>query len=158
MSNRTWVLNNLKPDGNACIFEQRTVDVLSLQMGDSVIWSFCNACETDMTVQLDTTGSGPFGLGTFNSFRPFPQADNLVSQTVPCHDFADIVAYGAKKQGEWKYSMRSKPVGPGNFPDVIDPRLEIDDTRFKLLLERLGFLLAGLVGGALIARRLKARS
>lgn len=156
-SQRTWVHNNLKPNSNACTLEMRTVDDLDLKIGDGVDWSFCNACDVDMTVQLDTSGSGPFGLNTFQFFLPSPAADNLVSQTVPCHGYATISGYAAKTQGDWKYSIRSKPTGTIEFPDVIDPRLEIDDTSFMLLLQRLGLLLAGLIGGALLARRRKAK-
>lgn len=157
MSLRTWVHNNLKPNGNSCIFEMRSVDRIKLWTGENVDWSFCNACDVDMTVQLDTPSPGPFGPTTFQFFLPLPMADNFVTQTVPCHGYASISGYGANEEGDWKYSMRSTPAGTVEFPDVIDPRLEIDDTPFMLLLQGLGLLVAGLIGGALIARRRKAQ-
>jgi hypothetical protein len=144
---------NLVPDSSStCRFDPRTVEDLELNVGENVQWSFCNACNADMTVQLDVAGPGPFG--NFQLFLPLPSADNLVSTTVPCHDYGQFFGIDAQASGSWKYSMRVGPTGTTAFPDVIDPRLEIDDTTLRNLLQWGGLvLLGGLGGGAFVAWR-----
>lgn len=153
-SSSHWVSINLVPDGSGgCRFDPRTIDDLILQMGDDVDWDFCNACDADMTVQMDTTGSGPFE--SFDLFFPPPQADNLVTITVPCQGYGNASGRKATSSGDWKYSLRARPTSnPTNFPDVIDPKLEIDDDHgLNAWLIRGGLLLAGGLIGAFLARR-----
>jgi hypothetical protein len=156
-STSTFVHINLEADSSAiCRFNPRVIDDLKLYVGDSVQWSFCNACEADMTVQFDTTGPGPFNK--FLAFLPMPSADNLVSLTAPCHAYGDASGISAQSSGDWKYSLRAKPVGAPTFPDVIDPRLEIDDRGFTRWLQPLLLVGLGLVGGFLVGRRMRSRA
>lgn len=155
MSN--WVLINLEPVGTECKLAPRTIDDLELEVRQDVRWDFCSECPVDMEVQLDTVDlDGPFGK--FQSFDPMPQADNRVSVTVPCNWFEAIDGNNAQSTGDWKYSIRAKPVGMATFPDVIDPRLEIDDyssdgfSPSNLLLHLLAMLL-GLGVGLWFGRR-----
>lgn len=155
--NATFAMINLEPDASSvCRFDPRLIEDLRLEFGDRVDWTFCNACDTDMTVQLDTAGSGPFSLSTFERFFPFPTADNLVSVDVPCHGWGSVAGIGARQEGDWKYSLRARPAGTVEFPDEIDPRLEIDDRgglRAAMPMVALGVaLLAGLTLGFLLSR------
>jgi hypothetical protein len=145
-STPSFVQINLEPDsGGGCKFDPRQVEDLKLRIGDNVYWSFCNKCDSDMTVQLDSTGgSGPFDH--FRTFVPLPLNDNMVSVPVPCNDYGSALGGNATREGAWKYSMRVGTAGSGSFPDVIDPRLEIDDRR---LARGLSWLLLILLGGSL---------
>ena len=157
---RTWVFNNLKPDGaGVCRLEERNIAPLQLFPGENVDWTFCNACSVDMEVQLDTASSGPFER--FSFFFPMPLGDNQVKTVVPCQGYGGISGRGAEagEPHSWKYSIRARPASsPGDFPDVIDPDLVIDDTPgFHRHLKQwgipIGLLLLGLLLGWLFARR-----
>lgn len=127
----TAIYNNLKRgEGNVCRFDERDIDSIELRPGDSVNWDFCNECNVDMEVQLDTSGAGPFDR--FQLFIPMPPANNQVSTIVPCHGYGGLSghrAVGGRIRDTWKYSMRVRPASaPGAFPDEIDPELVIDDS------------------------------
>ncbi len=150
MSN--WVQINLKPVGSDCKLDPRSIDDLELLVGQDVRWDFCSECPVDMVVQLDTVdATGPFG--TFQSFNPMPQADNLVSAPVPCNWFGAFSGNNAQSDGNWKYSIRAKPASATTFPDVIDPRLEIDDYSRQNWLLHLLALMLGLGAGFWFGRR-----
>lgn len=152
----TWVSLTLKPAGGVCRFDPQTIDSLRLHVGDDVSWDFCSECAADMDVQLDTTdANGPFD--DFQQFTPPPLSDNEIHATVGCNGFGSIRGRNATSGGGWKYSMRVKPVGTATFPEVIDPRLEIDDYYRRGWILHLMALILGLVGGVFAARRLRRR-
>jgi len=160
VSFRTFISNNLEPDSSGvCRFEERVISKLELSLGENVTWQFCNACDVDMEVQLDTSSPGPFSR--FDLFIPFPGADNQVNRIIPCHDWQSVSGIGAK-EGEpdwWKYTMRARPASnPTVFPDVIDPELVIDDSpglhrHLRNYGVPIGLLLLGLLIGWLVSRR-----
>jgi hypothetical protein len=156
-----FVQINLEPDSDAvCRFNPRNIDALKIKVGEDVSWSFCNACNTDMDVQMDTTGTGPFDK--FRIFRPMPSADNLVPIPIRCRDWASAYGMQAQQSGDWKYSLRAKPAGTLTFPDIIDPRLEIDISTFvppgpvNRWGERALLIVAGLMAGFFAARLLRS--
>jgi len=159
----TYVHINLQPDGNSvCRFDPRTIEDLNTSLGGNVAWSFCSTCQTAMKVQLDVpSGSGPFDR--FTVFVPLPTADNLVTVDVPCNGYGHASGFNATGSGDWKYFLRARPAGSTSFPDEIDPRLEIDDRGFapprpmSPWLERVLLVLAGLLAGAYIVRRMQSR-
>lgn len=157
----SFVQINLEPGSDSiCRFNPRVIDDLKIDVGNDVAWSFCNACNTDMDVQMDTTGNGPFDK--FRVFRPMPSADNLVPIPIRCQDMASAYGAQAQQSGDWKYSLRAKPAGTLTFPDIIDPRLEIDDTTFMFWGgrgfwgERALLIAAGLLAGFVAARTLRS--
>jgi hypothetical protein len=116
-----------------------------------------------MQVQLDVPGgNGPFDR--FKLFTPFPTADNLVTVDVPCNGYGQASGFGATASGEWKYFLRARPAGTLEFPDIIDPRLEIDNRTFGPTPEPTRWVVPGLIGavlgvliGIFLARRRTAR-
>jgi hypothetical protein len=152
------VFINLVPNGQGgCVFEPRFIPDLDTDLGGDVRWEFCSECNADMLVQIDTLGAGDGPFDNFDQFTPPPSADNLVTVSVPCQ--GDGYAWGRDAQdgGLWKYSLSAKPVGAPTFPDVIDPKLEIDEYRVYLeWAARLGLMVLGGMAGAFIARRLRA--
>lgn len=150
-STNSFVLINLEPDSDSvCRFNPRVIEDLKIDTGGAVQWNFCNACSMKMDVELSTGPGGPFDR--FRSFFPFPTADNLVTVPVGCKETASASGYGAVSEGDWKYNLRARPSGTLTFPDAIDPRLEIDDRTFAVLLNRAGFVLAGALAALGIAR------
>ena len=139
-STNSFILINLEPDSDSiCRFNPRVIEDLKIDLGGDVQWSFCNACSTNMEVELSTGPGGPFDH--FRTFFPFPTADNLVTVPVDCKDTAGASGFGALREGEWKYNLRARPSGTLTFPDAIDPRLEIDDRTFAALLPCAGLVL-----------------
>ena len=154
----TFVRINLEPDSSSvCRFNPQVVDDLSLEVGDNVQWNFCNACPTDMVVELSTTQPGPFTTSVFQVWRPMPTADNLLTVEVPCQSEEDAYGVNALVSGDWKYTLRGKPEGSQMPSDTIDPRLEIDDRGFApAIVAVLSAAVAAAVGvaiGFLLARR-----
>jgi hypothetical protein len=159
-STQTWVFNSLTADRDGvCRFDEKIISPLMVELGDDVAWDFCNACAVDIEVQIDTPPPGPFKR--FDFFLPMPNADNEVRTTIPCHGWGTISGHGAREgdPDSWKYFMRARAASsPGDFPDIIDPDLVIDDSpglhrHLRDWGVSIGLLLLGLLIGWLLSRR-----
>jgi len=119
------------------------------KVGLDAIWDFCSTCPVDTLIELQAPdGDSPFG--NFMSFNPFPQSDNLVRVPMPSNGFGNAWGGGAKVAKSSKYNLILKPTGVGLPLDHIDPRLEIDDHGLAPWLERILFVILGLVLGGFI--------
>jgi hypothetical protein len=163
-SGSTFVLINLEPDsGSVCRFDPRNIQDLNIPLGGNVDWSFCSTCQVDMQVQL-TVPPGPGLFDKFSAFVPIPESAHLAPIAVPCNGYGSASGFTATSSGDWKYTLKMRPAGTtGGFPDEIDPRLEIDDRGLvpppserpmSLWLERLFFLIVGVLAGAYLVRRM----